>query len=102
MQIRDAPPGQHPARVKDVVADTGWGHYEAFALNRWFRSRDVTAGEQDNVKSTGQGYGANIFLPVPKILDFQAGMLAGKGVGGDPNTNINITMVSFRYYPFQK
>ena len=29
-------------------------------------------------------------------------MLAGKGVGGDPNTNINITMVSFRYYPFQK
>jgi hypothetical protein len=24
------------------------------------------------------------------------------GVGGDPNTNINITLVSFRYYPFQK
>jgi hypothetical protein len=24
------------------------------------------------------------------------------GIGGDPNTNINITMVSFRYYPFQK
>jgi hypothetical protein len=24
------------------------------------------------------------------------------GVGGDPNTNINIALVSFRYYPFQK
>jgi hypothetical protein len=24
------------------------------------------------------------------------------GIGGDPNTNINITLVSFRYYPFQK
>ena len=34
------------------------------------------------MKSTGQGYGANIMLPVvPKMLDFQAGILAGKGVG---------------------
>jgi hypothetical protein len=24
------------------------------------------------------------------------------GLGGDPSTNINITLVSFRYYPFQK
>lgn len=24
------------------------------------------------------------------------------GVGGDPNTNINIALASFRYYPFQK
>jgi hypothetical protein len=24
------------------------------------------------------------------------------GVGGDPNTSINIALVSFRYYPFQK
>jgi hypothetical protein len=24
------------------------------------------------------------------------------GVGGDPSTNINIALVSFRYYPFQK
>jgi hypothetical protein len=71
-----------PDVIVKVAADTGWGHYEAFALNRWFRSRDITAGEQDNVKSTGQGYGANVFLPVvPKILDFQAGVLAGKGVG---------------------
>ena len=71
-----------PDVIFKVAADTGWGHYEAFALNRWFRSRDITAGEQDNVKSTGQGYGANVFLPVvPKMLDFQAGVLAGKGVG---------------------
>ncbi|MBV9912321.1 MAG: hypothetical protein JOZ93_07080, partial [Sinobacteraceae bacterium] len=24
------------------------------------------------------------------------------GVGGDPSTYINIALVSFRYYPFQK
>jgi hypothetical protein len=53
-----------------------------FALNRWFRARDITAGAQNNVKSTGQGYGANLILPLlPKMLDFQAGILAGKGVG---------------------
>ena len=69
-----------PDVVVKVALDPGWGHYEAFALNRWFRARDLTS--QDNVKSTGQGYGANIILPlVPKMLDFQAGVLAGKGVG---------------------
>lgn len=72
--------------VPDVIVkfavDPGWGHYEAFALNRWFRARDIVAGAQSNVKSTGQGYGANIILPLlPKVLDFQAGVLAGKGVG---------------------
>ena len=71
-----------PDVIVKVAADPGWGHYEAFALNRWFRSRDITAGAQTNVKSTGQGYGANILLPlVPKLVDFQAGVLAGKGVG---------------------
>jgi type II secretory pathway pseudopilin PulG len=69
-----------PDVVVKVAFDPGWGHYEAFALNRWFRARNLTT--QDNVKSTGQGYGANILLPlVPKVLDFQAGVLAGKGVG---------------------
>jgi hypothetical protein len=24
------------------------------------------------------------------------------GIGGDPSTSINITLVSLRYYPFQK
>ena len=71
-----------PDVVVKVALDPGWGHYEAFALNRWFRDRDITAGAQTNIHSTGQGYGANIILPlVPKMLDFQAGVLAGKGVG---------------------
>ena len=69
-----------PDVIVKAALDPGWGHYEVFALNRWFRSRDLTS--QANVKSTGQGYGANIILPlVPKMLDFQAGVLAGKGVG---------------------
>jgi type II secretory pathway pseudopilin PulG len=71
-----------PDVIVKVAADPSWGHYEAFALNRWFRSRDITAGEENNVKSTGQGYGANVVLPlVPKMVDFQAGVLAGKGIG---------------------
>ena len=71
-----------PDVILKVAADPGWGHYEAFVLNRWFRARDIAAGAQTNVKSTGQGYGANIILPlVPKMLDFQAGVISGKGVG---------------------
>jgi hypothetical protein len=71
-----------PDVILKAAADPGWGHYEVFVLNRWFRSRNIATGAEANVKSTGQGYGANILLPVlPKILDFQAGVLAGKGVG---------------------
>jgi hypothetical protein len=71
-----------PDVILKAAVDPGWGHYEAFVLNRWFRARDITAGDQHNVESTGTGYGANILLPVvPKMLDFQAGILAGKGVG---------------------
>ncbi len=44
-----------PDVIAKVAFDPGWGHYEAFALNRWFRSRDIVAGAQQNVKSTGQG-----------------------------------------------
>ena len=71
-----------PDVVVKAALDPGWGHYEVFALNRWFRDRDITVGAQNNLKSTGQGYGANILLPlVPKVLDFQAGVLYGKGIG---------------------
>jgi hypothetical protein len=71
-----------PDVILKAAADPGWGHYEVFVLNRWFRSRDIATGAAANVKSTGQGYGGNILLPLlPKILDFQAGILAGKGVG---------------------
>ena len=69
-----------PDVVIKVALDPGWGHYEAFVLNRWFRARDLIS--QSDVKTTGQGFGANLILPlVPKMLDFQAGVLTGKGVG---------------------
>jgi hypothetical protein len=71
-----------PDVVVKAALDPGWGHYEVFALNRWFRDRDISTGNSNNLKSTGQGYGANVVLPlVPKVLDFQAGVLYGKGVG---------------------
>lgn len=71
-----------PDVIVKVAFDPGWGHYEVFGLNRWFRARNITAGQQDNVKTTGTGFGGNMLLPlVPKILDFQAAILAGKGIG---------------------
>ena len=72
--------------LPDVIAkfsmDPGWGHYELFGIERFFRARNITAGAQNNVKSSGTGYGANVLLPVvPKYVDFQAGILAGTGIG---------------------
>jgi hypothetical protein len=84
-----------PDVIAKIAFDPGWGHYEVFGLNRWFRARNITPGQQSNVKTTGTGFGGNMLLPlVPKVLDFQAAILAGKGVGryGSaqlPDTTVN-------------
>jgi hypothetical protein len=71
-----------PDLVLKASADPGWGHYEVFGLNRWFRSRDIVAGSADNETRTGSGIGGSLLLPlVPKMLDFQASFLGGHGVG---------------------
>jgi uncharacterized small protein (DUF1192 family) len=71
-----------PDVVAKVAIDPGFGHYEAFATERFFRARNITAGAQTNVKTNATGFGGNLILPViPKVVDFQASVIAGRGVG---------------------
>jgi cell division protein FtsB len=71
-----------PDVVVKAAADPGFGHYEAFVTERFFRARDIAAGVQRNVKTNATGFGGNLILPVvPKMLDFQASVIAGRGVG---------------------
>jgi hypothetical protein len=71
-----------PDIVVKVAADPGFGHYEAFATERFFRSRNITVGAQTNVKTNATGFGGSMILPVvPKLVDFQASVIAGRGVG---------------------
>jgi hypothetical protein len=71
-----------PDFVVKAAVDPGFGHYEVFATERFFRSRNITTGKQANIKSNATGFGGSLILPVvPKIVDFQASMIAGRGVG---------------------
>ncbi|HUI62797.1 MAG TPA: hypothetical protein VLX90_21380 [Steroidobacteraceae bacterium] len=71
-----------PDFVLKAAFDPGWGHYEVFGTQRFFRSRNITPFAQGNVYHSGTGFGGNMILPlVPKVLDFQASILAGRGVG---------------------
>jgi hypothetical protein len=71
-----------PDLVAKAAIDPGFGHYELFVTERFFRARDIVTGKQTNVKTNATGFGGNVIIPVvPKIVDFQAGILAGRGVG---------------------
>ncbi len=84
-----------PDIVGKVAFDPGWGHYEVFALSRWFRSRYTLAGEEANRDTHGEGVGGSMLLPlVPNLLDFQASFLTGTGIGrygsaGEPDVTVN-------------
>jgi len=73
-----------PDVVLKVAFDPGWGHYELFGVNRWFKDRTVgsaTAAGHNDSKSALAG-GVGVLLPlIPKVLEFQANALFGKGVG---------------------
>ena len=71
-----------PDIVAKVAIDPGYGHYELFATERFFRARDIITGQQTNVKSNATGFGGSLILPVvPKMVDFQASFIGGRGVG---------------------
>jgi hypothetical protein len=71
-----------PDFVAKVALDPGFGHYEVFATERFFRSRNIVTGQQKNIRSNATGFGGSLILPVvPKIVDFQASVIAGRGVG---------------------
>ncbi len=71
-----------PDLVVKAAIDPGYGHFEVFATERFFRARDIVTGAQTNVKTNATGFGGNMILPiVPKVVDFQASVIAGRGVG---------------------
>ncbi|MGA2024978.1 MAG: hypothetical protein ABSH23_09485 [Steroidobacteraceae bacterium] len=69
-----------PDVVLKVAADPGYGHYELYGLGRGYRDRNSALG-QNNTTYSG-GVGGSILLPlVPSMLDFQASVLTGSGIG---------------------
>jgi hypothetical protein len=71
-----------PDLVAKVAIDPGFGHYELFATERFFRARDIITGQQQNAKTNATGFGGNLIVPVvPKMIDFQASFIGGRGVG---------------------
>ena len=84
-----------PDMVLKAALDPGWGHYEVFGLGRIFRTRTGLFAEGQkttltsnslidfgNNETVGGGVGGNLILPImPKLLDFQASVLGGRGIG---------------------
>ena len=77
-----------PDLIEKIGADPGWGHYEAFALQRWFAD-DVSPGTNpvgginwSTHTTFGWGVGGSVLLPViPKYLDLQGSVMTGQGIG---------------------
>ena len=74
---------EFPDVIEKAGFDTGWGHYEVFGLERFFSDRVFAAGELGiNKTNTGWGLGGSVLAPViPKLVDFQASVLTGQGIG---------------------
>jgi len=94
-----------PDLIGKVALDSGWGHYEVFGLARWFRSRYTLPGEESNRVTHGFGVGGSLVLPLlPKVLDFEARYLTGKGIGrygsaSEPDATIDPTNGSLTPLP---
>jgi hypothetical protein len=80
-----------PDFIEKIALDPGWGHYEAFGLQRWFTDRTcipsvgsdgLCLGTATNNTTFGWGVGGSVLLPaIPKFLDLQGSVLYGQGVG---------------------
>jgi hypothetical protein len=51
-----------PDLVAKASVDPGFGHYEVFVTERFFRSRDIVAGQQRNVKTNATGIGGSLIM----------------------------------------
>ena len=77
-----------PDVVEKVALDPGWGHYEAFAVERWFADQvspfvNATTPANWSTQTTfGWDVGGSVLLPVvPKFLDLQGNVTYGDGGG---------------------
>ncbi len=73
---------EYPDIVGKVAIDPGFGHWEVYGLGRFFTDRTLVNGRRSNETAFGWGVGGAVLLPVvPKFLEFQGSVLAGKGIG---------------------
>jgi hypothetical protein len=71
-----------PDVILKAAADPGFGHFEIFGVGRFMHDRISKLGEGDSKTVLAGGAGAAMILPiVPKYLEFQASVLAGRGIG---------------------
>jgi hypothetical protein len=74
-----------PDVLVKAAADPGWGHYEIFGISRFLHDRisqEPGHGTSESKTVLAGGVGGGMILPlVPKYLDFQANVLAGRGIG---------------------
>lgn len=77
-----------PDIIEKIALDPGWGHYEAFGLQRWFADQvsplvnPVGANNWSQKVTFGWGVGGNVLLPVvPKWIDLQGSVMYGSGIG---------------------
>jgi hypothetical protein len=77
----------YPDVIEKVALDPGWGHYEAFALQRWFTDEVAAPGSPTDSSwhqktNFGWGVGGSVLLPViTKYVDLQGSVLTGQGLG---------------------
>ncbi len=75
----------YPDVIVKVAAEPGWGHFELFGIGRDFRTNVIAPAPvafQGHQTALGGGIGANGIMPVvPKLIDVQASMLWGAGIG---------------------
>jgi len=90
-----------PDIIGKIAVDPGpWGHFEGLGMVRFFTdsvftcapatvsavtgacNATVTPGSANSQVTTGWGVGGSVLLhPVPQVLDLQASVLYGKGIG---------------------
>lgn len=81
-----------PDVIAKVAFDPGWGHYEAYGMQRSFRDR--ASGHNNTTSATSVGGG--LILPLVKnVLEFQASGLVGDGIGRYGSTQLpDVTILS--------
>jgi hypothetical protein len=100
---------QLPDVIEKVALDPGWGHYEFFAVQRFFTDNILNCapfacsaapgtinGSASTKTSFGEGIGGSVLLPViPKYLDFTANVMYGQGIGRYGAANLpDVTIAS--------
>jgi hypothetical protein len=105
-------PDVAPDIIGKAAFDPGWGHYEVFAIARFFNDNTfgcvvaatglctttaaltLVPGQQSQRTKSGDGVGGSVLLPITKYLDIQASALYGSGIGRYGAANLSDVVVA--------